>query len=209
MARLLYVESSPRKDRSASVAVARAFVDEYLRTHPDDGVDTLDLWAEDLPPFDGMALDAKYRILYGKSPGPEHEEAWGAVRAVIDRFTAADKYLFSLPMWNFGVPYRLKHYVDVLVQPTYTFSFSPKEGYRGLVTGKPAAVVYARGGAYPPGTPGEGMDFQKRYVELVLGFIGFTDVRPIVVEPTLGKPDAVAATVEAAKEAARRIAAAF
>ena len=55
---------------------------------------------------------------------------------MIERFKGADKYLFSLPMWNFGIPYKLKHYIDVLVQPTYTFSFSPKEGYKGLVTRK-------------------------------------------------------------------------
>lgn len=50
-------------------------------------------------------------------------------------------------MWNFGIPYRLKQYIDILVQPGYTFSYSPEQGYTGLVN-KPAAVVYARGGDY-------------------------------------------------------------
>ena len=53
-------------------------------------------------------------------------------------------------MWNFGIPYILKHYIDLIVQPGLTFSFSPSEGYKGLVTGKPVTVVYARGGAYGP-----------------------------------------------------------
>ena len=34
MARLLYLEASPRKERSASIAVAKAFVEEYRKTHP-------------------------------------------------------------------------------------------------------------------------------------------------------------------------------
>jgi FMN-dependent NADH-azoreductase len=33
-----------------------------------------------------------------------------AIEEVIERFKSADWYLFSLPMWNFGVPYVLKHF---------------------------------------------------------------------------------------------------
>ncbi len=102
-------------------------------------------------------------------------------------------------MWNFGIPYKLKHYIDVLTQPGLTFSYSPSEGYKGLVTGKPAAVVYARGGSYPPGSGAEGMDFQKSYFETLLKFIGFTDIRPIVVEPTLADKGSVEKTIAGAK----------
>ena len=59
---------------------------------------------------------------------------------IAEHFKSADKYVFSLPMWNFGIPYKLKHFIDVLVQPGLTFSFSPETGYKGLVTGKPAVV---------------------------------------------------------------------
>jgi FMN-dependent NADH-azoreductase len=56
-----------------------------------------------------------------------------------------------LPMWNFGVPYVFKPYIDVLIQPGL-ISFDPQSGYKGLVTGKKAAAMYARGGAYGPPT---------------------------------------------------------
>lgn len=209
MAKLLHIEASPRKDRSASIAVAHAFLDEYRKTHTGDTVETLDLWKTELPSFDGDVINSKYVIMHGKEHTPEQKKAWGAVEKVIAQFKGADKYLFSLPMWNFGIPYKLKHFIDVIVQPTYTFSFSPAEGYKGLVTGKPAAVVYARGGAYPPGTPGEGFDLQKRYLELVLGFIGFTDVRPILVEGTLGKPEESEKSKAGAITQAKSLAASF
>ena len=209
MAKLLYVEASPRKERSASTGVAKAFVEEYRKTHPGDQVDTLDLWGTTLPEFDGEVIDAKYAILHGQPHTPGQKAAWKAVEGVIERFRGADKYLFSLPMWNFGIPYKLKHYIDVIVQPTYTFSFSPKEGYKGLITGKKAAVVYARGGAYPAGSGGEAFDLQKRYMEQFLGFIGFTDITPIVVEPTLGKPESVERTKAEAVARARSAAGAF
>jgi len=209
MARLLYVEASPRKERSASIAVAKAFVEEYRKTHPGDEIDTLDLWGMTLPEFNGEVIDAKYAILHGQPHTPGQKAAWRAVERVIERFKGADKYLFSLPMWNFGIPYKLKQYIDVLVQPTYTFSFSPKEGYKGLVAGKKAAVVYARGGAYPAGSEGEGSDFQKKYMELILGFIGFTDITPIVIEPTLAKPESVEKTKAEGAAKARSAAGAF
>ena len=33
MAKLLYIESSPRKDRSASIDISKAFLDEYEKSH--------------------------------------------------------------------------------------------------------------------------------------------------------------------------------
>jgi FMN-dependent NADH-azoreductase len=111
-------------------------------------------------------------------------------------------------MWNFGIPYKLKHYIDLLVQPGLTFSFSPAEGYKGLVTG-PAVVVYARGGAYGPGTGAEAYDLQSGYMKQILGFIGITDVKEVFVEPTLaGGPDGKKAAMTAANAKADEFAAA-
>jgi FMN-dependent NADH-azoreductase len=209
MARLLYIEASPRKERSASIEIARAFISEYQNSHPGDEVQLLDLWSTELPEFHGQVIDSKYVILHGLEHTDEQRQAWSAVERVISQFTGADKYLFSLPMWNFGIPYKLKHYIDVIVQPGYTFGFSPDEGYKGLVTGKPVATVYARGGAYGSGTGMEGYDLQKSYLEHVLGFIGFTDFQTILVEPTLGSPEDKEQGMETARVQAKRIATAF
>ncbi len=208
MATLLYIEASPRKNRSKSIAVARSFLEKYQAEHPDDEVVTIDLWHKDLPEFDGYTIDAKYQVLHGQDFDAKQQQAWQAVVALCDEFKAADKYLFSLPMWNFGIPYKLKHYIDLIAQPGQTFTFSPETGYSGLVTGKPIAVVYARGGAYGS-AEGRGMDLQRGYMELLLGFIGFTDVQSILVEPTLSNPDDVAKTESAAIERAQTIATTF
>ena len=207
MARLLYIESSPRKDRSSSINIANAFIEEYRKARPDDTIDTLDLWKANLPAFDGDTINAKYALLHGENKTDEQIRAWAPVVQTIEDFKSADKYLISVPMWNFGIPYKLKHYIDILIQPSYTFSFSPDEGYKGLVTGKPVSVVYARGGAYKTGSDTEGLDFQKSYMELVLGFIGFTDIRTIVAEPMLmTTPEDKNKIVEAAKQQAIKIA---
>jgi FMN-dependent NADH-azoreductase len=210
MARLLYIESSPRKNRSASINIARTFIDEYKAQNPGDSVDTLDLWKTELPSFDGDTINAKYSILHGEDHSESQKNAWSAVERIISDFKSADKYLISLPMWNFGIPYVLKHYIDILVQPSYTFSFSADSGYSGLITGKPAAIVYARGGAYKTGTDTANLDFQKSYMELVLGFIGITDINSIIAEPMLmTSPEDKDLIIQQAKDTAKKIAFTF
>src|SRR6266536_3103899 len=115
MAKLLYIESSPRKGRAASIAVAQYCLDTYRNKNPNEAVETLDLWATNLPRFDGFVLEAKYASLNGDPQTAEQSKAWQAVVKLAEHFKSADKYLFSLPMWNFSVPYVLKHYIDALV----------------------------------------------------------------------------------------------
>jgi FMN-dependent NADH-azoreductase len=202
MPKLLYIEASPRKSRSKSIEVAHHFLSTLQSNLSSLEVDKLDLWSTELPRFDGDTVDAKYAILHGQPHTPEQATAWKRVTEVIERFKSADWYLFSLPMWNFGVPYVLKHLIDVIVQPGLTFSYSPTEGYKGLVTDRKAVAVYARGGAYGAGTGMEGYDLQSKTLGGVLGFIGVTDVTNIFVEPTLAAPADSEAAIKSAKDLA-------
>ena len=185
MPKLLYLEASPRKERSHSIDVAKEFMESYRESHPTDEIDVANIWDLDLPDVNGDLLNARYAIAHGQEVTAEQETAWKQVVEIFERFNSATKYLFSLPMWNFGIPYRLKHFIDIVTQPELAFSFSSKSGYQGLITGRPAAVVYARGGEYGIESGVEDMDFQKPYFEVWLKFVGFTDIRPVVVEPTM------------------------
>ena len=190
MSRLLYIQASPRVQRSHSIAVADAFIEAYERAHPDDKIVTLNLFDSSIPNFDGLAVQAKYAILHGQLHSKKEEQVWKSVEEVIEQFTSADKYVLAVPMWNFSVPYRLKQYIDLLVQPGYTFGYSEDTGYQGLVVGKPMLAVYARGGEYPAGSGTEAFDLQTKYIELIFGFIGFENIRSVITEPTLqGGPD--------------------
>lgn len=182
---LLYIKASPRQARSHSIAVADAFCASYCALHPQEECTELDVFKAALPAFDGHALATKYAILHGGEPSAVEKNAWKPVEKIIAQFKSADKFVFAVPMWNFGIPYRLKQYFDIILQPTYTFSYSPQEGYTGLVTGKRAFIAYSSGGEYAQGSPAEAFDLQKQYLELILGFMGITDIRKIAVEPTL------------------------
>jgi FMN-dependent NADH-azoreductase len=210
MSKLLYIHASPRGERSYAIRAADAFVEAYQQHHPGDNIQKLNVFTRDLPVFDGLAVQAKYTILHGKQHTAEELTAWRAVEAVIDEFKAADKYILAVPMWNFGIPYRLKQYIDILVQPGYTFTYSPEAGYKGLMAGKPVFVAYSRGGAYSAGTGAEAFDLQTKYLELILQFMGFTEVRSLLVEPTLmAGPDTAKVKLTAAMEQAGKMAREF
>lgn len=185
---LLHIECSPRKQRSASLEIARQFIARYQRNAPDTEVITLDLWSLDLPEFDGAVMDAKYAGLSGTPLTEEQDIAWTALKALAAHLKQADVLVFSVPLWNFALPYKLKHFIDVVSQKDILFEFSPEHGLQGLLHNKTAVNVYARGMDFSePAT--QPMDFQKPYMEAWLGFIGVTDVHSLHVEKTILGPD--------------------
>jgi len=210
MSRLLYIQASPRGQRSHSIAVTDAFIEAYEQKHAEDEIVILNVFDASIPNFDGLTVQAKYTILHGKPHSQAEQEVWKNVEQVIEQFTSADKYVLAVSMWNFSVPYRLKQYIDLLVQPGYTFSYSEDTGYQGLVTGKPILVVFARGGKYPPGSEAEAFDHQTKYIELIFSFMGFKDIHSVFVEPTLqGGPDVAGAKRQGAIEKVKEIAKVF
>jgi FMN-dependent NADH-azoreductase len=186
MTHILYIEASPRKSRSASIEVARAALGAWRTETPDLTIDTLDVWATDLPEFDGPAMEAKYAGLSGTALTADQAVAWDEIRTIAARFLAADAIVLAVPLWNFSIPYRLKHLIDLVTQKDVLFSFD-ETGFGGLLRGRKALVVCARGLDYSPsaGTPAGTYDFQKPYLEMWLRFIGISDITTIVVEKTL------------------------
>jgi len=171
MAKLLYIESSPRKERSASIAVAQHFINAYRTAHPGDTVEVLDLWKTGLPHFDQFTIDAKYAVMSGQRFTPEQAAAWNAVTKVIEHFKSADKFVFSVPMWNFSIPYILKHYIDILAQPGLTFSYSPTEVTRGW-SRESRRRWFTRGRSVWPGHRGGSVRQTKRLSAPYPGFHG-------------------------------------
>jgi FMN-dependent NADH-azoreductase len=206
MPALLHVSASPRGADSESLAIAGTFLDALHGQRPDVTTDTFDLWDGTLPGFGAAAAAAKMAVFAGLAPTGEQAAAWQAVERTFRRVAAADYYLFSVPMWNHGIPYVLKQFIDVISQPGMVFGFDPGRGYTGLLSGKRAAVIYTSA-VYGPGRPRSfGTDFQAPYFNDWLAWAGITDITEIHFRPNLATPQAAAAR-QAAHAAARQAAA--
>lgn len=186
MTRLLFIKASPRDSASRSVAVAESYLAALKAKIPDLAVDTLDLWAEKLPDFDGDKANAKLAIITQQTHSASQKTAWDDILAIAGRFTSADRYLFAIPMWNGGIPYRLKHYIDIIHQPGVTFGLDPAKGYFGLLKDKKATLVYTSG-AYAPHfpSPAYGTDHHATYMRAWLNQAGISDIQEIRYQPTL------------------------
>ena len=189
MSRLLHISASPRGTASESLALAETFLDAYRETRG-DVVDHYDLWDGTLPAFGPAGAGAKMTVFAGEDPAGDEAAAWRAARRVFERFDSYDQYLFSVPMWNSGVPYILKQFIDVVSQPGWVFSFDPADGYTGLLRGKKAAVVYTSA-VYGDGRPPAfGADHQAPFLDGWLRWAGITDVGTVAFRPNLATADA-------------------
>ena len=205
MTKLLFIKASPRGGDSRSVAIAEAYLARLEARNAGLIVDTIDLWQETLPEFDGNKANAKLAVITKQTHTREQKTAWDEITAMANRFTSADRYLFAVPMWNGGIPYRLKQYIDIIHQPGLLFGMNPETGYFGLLKDKKATLVYTSG-AYAPGVPPTfGTDHHSTYLRAWLNQAGITDIEEVRFQPTLLSPDPAAGLAQA-KSAAKAMA---
>jgi FMN-dependent NADH-azoreductase len=189
--KLLLITDSPMGTHSASKKVTTAFIEAFKQSHQGYTVDHLDLATSPAPEFNAARVQNKFTLFAG--PDAKVDDTWEPTKALIDQFLAADAYVFASAMWNFGVTYQLKKYIDNIVQPHLTFN---PVTMTGMVTGKPALIVAASGAGVAA------MDNQTTYLQAILGFIGFTDVRLIQVTGTADQAQLADLLETKSKEAA-------
>jgi FMN-dependent NADH-azoreductase len=197
--KLFHLSCSPRAD-SESSAGARAFLDGFRKARPDWEIDVMNLWKDHLPDFEGYILEAKYARIGGRAFSDSQRDAFAVAERIAIRFALADRVLISTPMWNFGIPYRLKQWFDVIIQPGLTFRFDPSQGYLPLVKDRPTIVILASGGDYIASMNRGWVDMATPYLRQALRFIGVNDVRFVAIGPTTGPTG----PIRVARESANR-----
>ena len=136
MSRLLFIQSSPRHAQSKSTQIAQAYLSALSKSNPDLSVDVLSVWETELPVFDGDKVAAKINVMQGKEHSESEKTAWDQIVGIANRFISADRYLLAVPMWNGGIPYPLKHYIDVIHQPGLLWGLKPGHGLLRFAQGQ-------------------------------------------------------------------------
>lgn len=179
MKKLLYIKASPRAERSVSIKLADTFVAEYKLNHPDAVIDEIELWDARLPEFDGDSAAAKVSFFGEPAMNEKQLTVFDELTNIFNRFNAADDYLFAIPLWNFGLPYKLKQYIDLLTMPSLLFGFDPAVGYLPLLKNKRATAIYTSAILMPGLSKAYGTDHASAHLADWLEFAGVNDVRTL------------------------------
>jgi FMN-dependent NADH-azoreductase len=201
MKNILLVLGSPRDRASYSHQIGRRIVDDLKSRYPAAKIVVRNLAKEPLP-------DVTEAFTTGRVLGKDQRSAAEAKALVLSdvlvgELLAADVLVLATPMHNFGVSASVKAWIDHIVRPGVTFSYSDK-GPMGLAAGKKAILVLARGGIYSEGSM-KPYDFQEPYLRTVLGFIGMTDIKVVRIEGVALGDDALRAAVTSAKAQADEV----
>jgi FMN-dependent NADH-azoreductase len=202
MPKLLHIQSSPNLENSVTRTLSDKFVETWTANYAGVEVDRIDLAAEPLPHFDAAAVA-------GLMPGDKSPEAQSRAALsdrLINQLESADILVIGAPMINFSIPTQLKAWFDYVSIAGRTFQFAAPGIAKGLLFGKKAFVVLARGGDYTD-FPANAFDHQEPLIRTLLGFIGIYDVTFIRAEGMRAKEEEVPAILANVEEVIARLAA--
>ncbi len=180
MKTLLRIDASVRLHGSHSRSLADYYEARWLHTHPGGRIIRRDLARESIPHLDQTTLDALYDANASGLAAP----ATKLSDSLIAELLSADAIVIATPLYNAGPPSSLKAYFDHIVRSGRTFTMDAHGQATGLVVGKTATVITARGGPASPDGASDHSDFQTPYLDAILRFIGFTDITQILLANT-------------------------
>lgn len=175
MSRVLIIESSARQQGSVSRQLTQQFIGQWQTAHPADQVTVRDLARDPVPHLDSTLLGGWMKPADQRTA--IEQAALERSDLLTDELVAADVLVLAAPMYNFAIPSTLKAWLDHVLRAGVTFKYG-ETGPQGLLVGKRAIVLTARGGIYAGST----LDHQEPYLRQVLGFIGIHDVTFIHAE---------------------------
>lgn len=170
MAHLLHLTVSPRGAKSHSRQISSEFVQAWLQAHPGDTVTLRDIGRQDIPHVTEELIDAFYTPAEHRTPA--QLDLLTLSDELVSELQAANLYVFSMPMYNFGVPAVFKAYIDLIVRIGITVT----SNWEGQLKDKKVVFVIVRGGGgYGAGEARESYNFQDPYLRTVMSCLGVTD----------------------------------
>ncbi|PWV72048.1 FMN-dependent NADH-azoreductase [Halomonas sp. A11-A] len=172
--RTLVITASILGENGQSKALAEHFI---AQAKSRDGVEVThrDLVASELPHLN-LAELGSWQVAEEERSAEQRELA-ARSDSLIEELKAHDVVVLAVPMYNFGIPSQLKAWFDRVMRAGVTFRYT-ENGPQGLVEGKRAVILAARGGQYA----GTEMDTQTPHLKLMLGMIGIKEVDSVFAE---------------------------
>lgn len=199
--KLLHIMASPRGEKSRTLTISNEFLTNLKLKYPNLTIEELDLFQVKLPEVYGNTVDAKYALMAGGILEEQSKASWEEISNYSNEFLSYDAFLISCPMWNFTIPYKLKHYIDVIMQAGILFNFTAN-GVEGLASNKKMYCITSRGNDYSENSPMHQFDFQEPYLRAIFGLAGIFDISFINSQPMDFTPGITLTNLSLAKEQA-------
>ncbi|ULT58407.1 FMN-dependent NADH-azoreductase [Neobacillus drentensis] len=191
MAKVLYITAHPHDEtQSYSMAVGKAFINEYKQVNQNDEIIHIDLYKENIPHIDADVFSGWGKLRSGQGfdqLSADEKAKVGRLNELSDQFVAADKYVFVTPLWNFSFPPIMKAYLDSVAVAGKTFKYT-ENGPIGLLPDKKALHIQARGGFYSEG-PAAQLEMGHRYIGVMMSFFGIPSLEGLFVEGHNAMPE--------------------
>ncbi|MDT6961656.1 MULTISPECIES: FMN-dependent NADH-azoreductase [unclassified Cupriavidus] len=190
---ILQIDSSVLGDNSVSRNLTASIVADLVAQNPAAKVTVRDLDRE-APAHLGNQL---LPVLGGPKDGltAAQQAELDVTEAYLAEFLAADVLVIGVPQYNFGIPSQLKAWIDRIAQAGRTFRYT-ENGPEGLAKGKKAVIVSSRGGVRQDGAA---LDLHEVTVDVVLRFLGITDISFVRAHGLAMGPEAREAGLTTAK----------
>lgn len=175
MSSVLIIESSARQHESVSRQLTQQFIKQWRTAHPKDQIIIRDVALNPIPHMDANLIDGWMKPAGQRS---ENEQiCLERSNELTNELLAADVLVIASPMYNFTISSTLKAWLDHVIRAGVTFKYTHARP-QGLLTGKRAVVLTARGGIHTD----DSSDHQEPYLSQVLLFIGIHDITFIHAE---------------------------
>lgn len=172
---ILLVSASLFAEKGNSRALASSFVGALEASGQQFQLTHHDLVERDLPHLDGNEMQAWMTPDAVRSV--EQRELAALSDGFLAELRAADLLVVAAPLYNLGLPTQMKAWFDRVLRAGETFRYTEK-GPVGLLEGKQALVLAARGGVYT----GSELDSQTPHLKSMLGLMGITEQHFVYAE---------------------------
>ena len=191
MSKILYLNSSPRAERSHSQNLA-----EHVLAKLHGEVIRRDL-SQDVPFVTGTQIAHMYGFADYASLSGADKIAVDYQNEVVAEALSVDTIVLAVPMWNLGMPASVKAWFDQVIKIGHTWKMDENGAYVGLAQNIKRVIIVGASSGVPAGE-GHPWDFLTGHVTALFHFIGAEEVKLFWAT---GHGDAV---IESSLEAAKK-----
>ncbi|MDD9268445.1 FMN-dependent NADH-azoreductase [Paenibacillus sp. GCM10023248] len=210
METLLVINAHATVDSPASISleVGKHFIENYRKLNPNETIEQIDLYAEEIPEVNSTVLNAWGKFASNGELTEDERRVTDRMNTILQQFKRAKKYVIIMPLHNFNIPSRLKDYMDNIMIARETFKYT-ENGAVGLLTdGRSLLVIQGSGAVYTNNDWYTDNEFSHKYLKSMFNFLGVEDYQIIRAQGTsvLDKAAVLDKANNEAKEAAARLA---